>query len=531
MITNKIKALFQFIEFLHSNIEHFNQYNDLIKELANLKNERRKLKPRNNYKDKQKYNTVQAEIEGKFKELQDNTANLIKAKAIELNVCNFENEPDYSFNGIEGDIHQLKENFSEKDLPEIFKHKSQYIKYRSNTHGTFLSLQFFFNELDEIAKSLFDYFKDTEQNEFEAFETKTIEVNSITEMAEIISGKHRLNIEIDKNLSITEKLDYWKSVIDKHFNEPLTEQFGEYEFTFEQEQAKRKQLVKLFGENHKLRTPLLIPDDIFNEHFVDVLNEPEFTYWFLKYNAKTFFEVEIKKKHLPEKLKSDIKEITIQRELKKLNDFEQKAEQLYIESKFNIDEYYTHSEYAKEIEFIRIKYGYYKTHVLPLCITGCLTSQLYAEHIYLKEFLESELNKALLPQQIAKQKPEPKETELSERIKKHFGFFNRNCPRKHKQILNDTDFNKLIEWTIWYFKNDFKVPEISEPIKVVNTNKTFVQLSFKYLFKELHKSSPYPETLFEFYRSAFYSYSEDKKSNFEAVQNKDEVKKLMLIDY
>ncbi|WP_395091828.1 hypothetical protein ACF3NR_11150 [Vaginella massiliensis] len=136
---------------------------------------------------------------------------------------------------------------------------------------------------------------------------------------------------------------------------------------------------------------------------------------------------------------------------------------------------------------------------------------------------------ALPPQQSTKPKPEPKETELSEKIKKHFGFFNGNCPRKHKQILNDTDFEKLIEWTIWYFENDFKVPEISEPIKVVNTNKTFVQLAFRYLFKELHKSIPYPETLFDFYRSAFNPYSEDKKRNFEAVRNNDEVKKLMQI--
>lgn len=148
---------------------------------------------------------------------------------------------------------------------------------------------------------------------------------------------------------------------------------------------------------------------------------------------------------------------------------------------------------------------------------------------YFKEV--APLLKALPPQQTEQPKPETKETELSERIKKHFGFFNKSCPRKHKQILNDTDFKRLIDWTIWYFENDFKVPEILEPIKVVNTNKTFVQLAFKYLFKELHKSSPYPETLFEFYQSAFTPYSEDKKRNFEAVKNNDEVKKLMQIDY
>ncbi len=150
-----------------------------------------------------------------------------------------------------------------------------------------------------------------------------------------------------------------------------------------------------------------------------------------------------------------------------------------------------------------------------------------------KAFEKAQAEKEELPPQPTdkQRKPETKETELSERIKKHFGFFNKSCPRKHKQILNDADFKSLIDWTIWYFENDFEVPEILEPIKVVNTNKTFVQLAFRYLFKELHKSSPYPETLFEFYQSAFTPYSEDKKRNFEAVKNNEEVKKLMQIDH
>lgn len=181
MITPKIKALFHFIEYLNSNIDNFNQYNGLIKELELLDEERQKVRSKKTFKDKLKYDEVQAEIETKFKILQGNTANLIKAKAKELNVCNFDNEPNYSFNGIETDIRQLKENFSKDDLPEIFKHKQQYIEYRKQTHKTFLSLAFFIDELDEITKSLFDYFKETEQNEFEAFETKAIPVNSIVE--------------------------------------------------------------------------------------------------------------------------------------------------------------------------------------------------------------------------------------------------------------------------------------------------------------------------------------------------------------
>jgi hypothetical protein len=198
MITTRIKALFQFIDFLHSNIDNFNLNNGLIKELELLDNERQKVSSKKTFKDKLKYDEVQAEIKTKFKILQGNTANLIKAKAKELNVCNFDNEPNYSFNGIETDIHQLTENFSKDDLPEIFKHKQQYIEYRTQTHQTFLSLAFFIDELDEITKSLFDYFKKTEKNEFEAFETKAIQVNDLSEAVELMSiGKKKFSVPIN----------------------------------------------------------------------------------------------------------------------------------------------------------------------------------------------------------------------------------------------------------------------------------------------------------------------------------------------
>lgn len=190
MITEKIKNLFQFIDYLHSNIENFNQYNDLIKELELLDKEQQKVHHKKTFKDKLKYDEVQVEIETKFKTLQGNTASLIKDKAKELNVCSFNNEPNYSFNGIESEIQKLKENFINEDLPEIFKHKSQYLEYRTSTHKTFLSLQFFFNELDEITNSLFDFFKETENNEFEAFETKPIPVNNIGEFVKLAQQGH-----------------------------------------------------------------------------------------------------------------------------------------------------------------------------------------------------------------------------------------------------------------------------------------------------------------------------------------------------
>lgn len=180
----KVKTLFNFIEYLHSNIENFNQYDELIEQLVKLKTERNKLKPQDNYKDKLQYDKIQIELVEKFDSLQKNTANLIKAEAKELGICNFENEPNYNFNGVENEIRQLKNDFNDEDLLEISLHKSKYIEYRTKTHPTFLSLQFFFDKLDRVTKSLFDYFKDTDRNEYEPFEIKTISVDSLSEAFE-----------------------------------------------------------------------------------------------------------------------------------------------------------------------------------------------------------------------------------------------------------------------------------------------------------------------------------------------------------
>ena len=190
MITPKIKALFQFIEYLHSNIENFKQYDEVLRELHLLVKERNQLKPRHNFKDKLKFDEVQAEIEVKFKVIQENILQPIRTKATELNICDL-NKTETVWNWNSTEIHQLKENFSKDDLPEIFSHKSKYIEYREKTKGeAFFGLWFFFDDLDEILKELFDYFKEAEHNEFETFETKAIQVNDIGEAVKLFqSGK------------------------------------------------------------------------------------------------------------------------------------------------------------------------------------------------------------------------------------------------------------------------------------------------------------------------------------------------------
>lgn len=148
--------------------------------------------------------------------------------------------------------------------------------------------------------------------------------------------------------------------------------------------------------------------------------------------------------------------------------------------------------------------------------------------------IDSEYNKSKLPKQPQPTKETPakneSDAEHTEAIKKQFNFFTKDCPRKGKQILNDDDFDKLINWTIYYYENDFKIPEIKEPIKVVNTNMTYVILAFRYLFKELYPLNSYPESLFIFFTKAFKPYSGYKKTNFDKVKNNKFVKELMNIN-
>lgn len=325
-MTKRIKALFEFIEFLHSNIQNFNQYDEVISDWVHSADQMNNLNPNKNSTDKLKYDDLEENFEYNLKIIQKNIQEPIHSKATELNICDIDKE-DTIWDWNYPEITNLKKSFSKKDLPEILEHKKKYIEFRTKTNfNEFLMI--FFVTLDTILKELFDYFNETDQNEFEAFEMKGIQVRSLSE------------------------------AIDRF-------ELGQTKFTFS--------------------------------------NSP---------------------------------------------------------------------------------------------------SQLLKN-----------------------------ETQHSEKVKKHFGFFSGNCPRKHKQILNTEDFDKLISWTTLFYENQFEVPEITNPINIVNTNKTYVQLAFKYLFKELHKSSPYHKNLFTFYSRAFIQFSSDTRSNFMAVKNNDNVKKLMKIEY
>lgn len=226
MITPKIKALFRFIDYLHSNIENFKQYDEVTNELHLLDKERKQVSPRKNFKDKLKYDKLQAEIEDKFNVIKENIITPIQTRAIELNVCD-PNRTETLHNWNISEISQLKENFNTKDLPEILNNKNKYIELRTKVKSL-IFLGFFIDHLDEIIKILVDFFNDTDQNEFEAFETKTIRVNDISEAVEIVQAKTS-DLRIPNRVRINSHEALYRAIIFSANEEVKTPISGAYE--------------------------------------------------------------------------------------------------------------------------------------------------------------------------------------------------------------------------------------------------------------------------------------------------------------
>lgn len=180
MIPQKIQALFDFIDYLDCNkAEYLEKYIPLYVELNNLDTQRSQLKPKNNYIDKQKYDNIQKEITEKFNPITQNIYIPVLNKLSELEIWDGDDVFTSIWNKNVPAILDFKEHFTSEDADKVKVSKQKYLSFRKETNSNFLCLQFVFTNLDEILKELFDFFKDTNENEFESFETKTIEVNSI----------------------------------------------------------------------------------------------------------------------------------------------------------------------------------------------------------------------------------------------------------------------------------------------------------------------------------------------------------------
>jgi hypothetical protein len=192
MIPAKVKAIFEFIDFLDKNKkEYIETYIPLINTLTELDRNRNELNPRANYKDKQQYDLIQKEIEVKLSPLYNNVILPILDQLKKQGIWEGDNHFISIYNDNADAALELTKNFTDKDVKDVEKYKQKYLRFRTETNSNFLTLGSVFNNLDEVLKILFDFFKDTEKNEFETFETKAIQINSINETVELFQKGHR----------------------------------------------------------------------------------------------------------------------------------------------------------------------------------------------------------------------------------------------------------------------------------------------------------------------------------------------------
>lgn len=196
MIPQKIQALFEFIDFLDKNkAEYIQKYIPLCNELKELGKQRNALKPNENYKDKQSYDSIQKQIKEKFEPITDNIYKPITSKLQELGIWSGDDVYTSIWNNNISEIADFKRNFSEEDVKQILQYKQKYLSFRAEANSDFLCLSFLLSNLDETLKELFDFFKDTNENEFASFETKIIEVESFAEIAKNIKENIGENVK------------------------------------------------------------------------------------------------------------------------------------------------------------------------------------------------------------------------------------------------------------------------------------------------------------------------------------------------
>ncbi len=138
---------------------------------------------------------------------------------------------------------------------------------------------------------------------------------------------------------------------------------------------------------------------------------------------------------------------------------------------------------------------------------------LQTQYNWMVEVLERIIKMEKQPSPIDKGDTDKKLT-MRQKVEDAFSFMQNTDPRKHKLILNETDFDKLVNWVTYYFENDFKLPEINKPIQKVNTDKGNVVYTFKRFFKQEHPVKTRPDSLFELIKACFYEYRDDKIKNY-----------------
>ncbi|GAA4440251.1 hypothetical protein GCM10023091_23630 [Ravibacter arvi] len=440
MIPARIKSLFQFIEFLHSNIDNFGQLNKVIAELHELNKERWSLKSHLSFQDKLREDEVNAEIKKKVDIIENEIAVPIKSKATELDVFD-PNYPNTVWNRNYNDVVNLKENADRNDLTEVLQFTKKYLAFReAGNYTDYLFMGFIFGDLDKlIIGEIHNYFSG--ENITYAL---GVQGNSIGEALELIKkgyttitvpfatqntsthqqtetstyqgnnqtpspptpheciGKgdirqlpalKEIEAELRNRKTVREKLDYWVEAISKRVEE-ISGQRHDLESLTVLDEKEKSILEKVFGGVAYLVSPIKIPSYIHDEHFPNWWSNAEYTNWFIPLKSNWWFQKLVKDNKAEEHINSSLGADFIRGQLNQITNIESMADQLFANGEINIDNDYKDQLFRDMVEYLRIKGKYYQRKALPEIFTISVHPplQAYARHVFYKDYLISKLH-------------------------------------------------------------------------------------------------------------------------------------------
>jgi hypothetical protein len=202
--------------------------------------------------------------------------------------------------------------------------------------------------------------------------------------------------------TINQRLNYLLEIKLKYFDEfervraALTKTELDYYYYHETE----KIILENIFANHHLKTTLVIQEPVYDLFFKDEEDNPEYTYWFLQFDAQQMFNVKIKNKNFVDELSSPLKEKFIQ---DKLNTIEKEKEQaLELTGNEMRDEFYrtkisrSFDSKIKQREVLRVLYDYYKNNSTSHSSGWITVTEAYCDHVILRPFLESKLERNII---------------------------------------------------------------------------------------------------------------------------------------
>ncbi|MFD0993208.1 hypothetical protein [Tenacibaculum geojense] len=117
--------------------------------------------------------------------------------------------------------------------------------------------------------------------------------------------------------------------------------------------------------------------------------------------------------------------------------------------------------------------------------------------------------------------------DLRKKIEDYYSFLLEEDENKKRQRLSDSDFNKFVNWLVYFYENDCKVPEIDEPINDIYANKGLIRFSLMDFYKNKMAKGNYCDALFDFYRCVFYPYRNENTDTIKKNRVLPEYRKIV----